>query len=433
MKPQKAILALEDGEVLQGELIGKPGTTHGEVVFNTAMTGYQEILTDPSYAGQIIVFTFPLIGIYGVNPEDDQGRRIFARGLVVSEYEPYMDNFRADRYLSDKLIGDGVTGISGIDTRYLTKKIRDAGEMKALITTELTEAEAKRALANAPTLSQEDVVKEVVSKEPFDYPPPGRKIAPNALEEGIAFHKRITESLFYEELAGEEAGDKLRIAVMDFGVKFAILDNLVKRGCHVRVFPGTSSAEEILAYKPDGILISNGPGDPARCEFAFQTIRELSSRLPTFGICLGHQLIAYAYGLSCYKMKFGHRGANHPVRDLKDIRAHITSQNHSYAVKLPEGFFDEAIQRSAADDSHTLPLTKTSEGVPLPTEAIEIGDTGLVLDKIHINDGTVEGMHHKSLPFFSVQYHPEGHPGPDDNLYLFDEFIELVRSRSARG
>ncbi len=414
----RAILVLEDGKVFLGELLGTPGTTCGEIVFNTAMTGYQEILTDPSYAGQIITFTFPLIGIYGVNPEDDQSRRIFARGLVVSEYSPHMDNFRADKILADKLKANGITAITGVDTRYLTQRIRDAGEMKAIITSELSIVDAKRALADAPVLSQEDVVKEVVEDEPYDWPPPGRKVLPNALDQALAQFREEGETLFRKVTSKPEAGVVARVAVLDFGVKFAILDNLVARACQVRVFPGTSSAEEILHFNPDGILISNGPGDPARCEFAFPTIRELSSKLPTFGICLGHQLLAYAYGIPCYKMKFGHRGANHPVRDLKDTRAHITSQNHSYAVKLPEETLK--LQHSP----HTRLGDQASN--TLPAEPFEIEGTGLIIDKVHINDGTVEGMHHEKFPFFSVQYHPEGHPGPEDNLYLFDEFTNMM-------
>jgi carbamoyl-phosphate synthase small subunit len=366
---KKALLLLGNGEKLTGELVGKPGTTTGEIVFNTSMTGYQEILTDPSYAGQIIVFTFPLIGIYGVNADDDQSRDIFARGLVVSEYSPYRDNWRADRLLQDKLLKTETTGITGIDTRYLTQTIRNAGEMKALITSELGEKEAEDALMNAPVLSQEDVVREVVAPEPYDW--------------------KHTEARF-------------RVAAMDFGIKRAILDCLALRGCHVRVFPATAALDEILAFDPHGVFISNGPGDPERLGFCFDTVRALSQNLPTFGICLGHQILALAYGLKTYKMKFGHRGANHPVRDLRTGRAHITSQNHSYAAMLPPGV-DAAAAR----------------------EPIALGG-GLVIDKVHINDGTVEGMHHEALPFFSVQYHPEGHPGPEDNYYLFDQFVAML-------
>jgi len=365
-----ALLVLDNGESFTGCLIGKPGTTTGEVVFNTAMTGYQEILTDPSYAGQIIVFTFPLIGIYGVNADDDQSRSIFARGLVVSEHSPYRDNWRADRLLKDKLLTCEVTGISGVDTRYLTQVIRTAGEMKALITSELSEAEGREVLAAAPALSQEDVVQEVVMPRPYDWMQP--------------------------------SAPRFRVAVLDFGVKWAMLEYLTERGCACRVFPATTGADEILAWEPQGVLISNGPGDPVRLSFCFETVRALTEKLPTFGICLGHQLLARAYGLTTYKMKFGHRGANHPVRDLQTGRAHITSQNHSYAVALPEGLDAQAAR-----------------------EPFALAD-GLVIDKVHINDGTVEGMRHENLPWFSVQYHPEGHPGPEDNLYLFDQFVGML-------
>jgi carbamoyl-phosphate synthase small subunit len=281
-----------------------------------------------------------------------------------------MDNWRADRMLQDKLLSCEITGISGVDTRYLTQMIRTAGEMKAIITSELDEEEAKHALAEAPALSQEDVVEEVVMSEPYDWMQP--------------------------------AETRYRVAALDFGIKWAILEYLTERGCSCRVFPATASADEVLAYEPDGLFISNGPGDPKRLEFSFDTVRALTAKLPTFGICLGHQLLALAYGLQTYKMKFGHRGANHPVRDLRTGRAHITSQNHSYAVALPEG-----TDAKGAREPFVL------EG-------------GLVIDKVHINDGTVEGMRHEDLPFFSVQYHPEGHPGPEDNLYLFDQFAEMM-------
>ncbi|MCD6282705.1 glutamine-hydrolyzing carbamoyl-phosphate synthase small subunit [bacterium] len=367
---KKALLILDNGESFAGTLVGMPGTTTGEVVFNTAMTGYQEILTDPSYGGQIIVFTFPLIGIYGVNADDDQSRSIFARGLIVSEFSTYMDNWRADRMLQDKLLNCEITGISDVDTRYLTQVIRTAGEMKAIITSELDEAEAKRVLVEAPVLSQEDVVEEVVSPEAHDWKAPDEP--------------------------------RYRVAALDFGIKWSILDYLTERGCACRVFPAKASADEVLEYEPDGVFISNGPGDPERLEFSFDTVRALTEKLPGFGICLGHQVLALAYGLETYKMKFGHRGANHPVRDLRTGRAHITSQNHSYAVALPEG-----MDAKAAREPFAL------EG-------------GLVIDKVHINDGTVEGMRHAELPFFSVQYHPEGHPGPEDNLYLFDQFVAMM-------
>ncbi len=367
---KKALLILDNGESFAGKLVGMPGTTTGEVVFNTAMTGYQETLTDPSYGGQIIVFTFPLIGIYGVNPDDDQSRSIFARGLVVSQFCPYMDNWRADRLLQDKLLSCEITGISGVDTRYLTQVIRTAGEMKAIVTSELDEAEAKRVLAEAPALSQEDVVDEVMLPEAYDWKQPDEP--------------------------------RYRVAVLDFGVKWSILDYLTERGCACRVFPAKTSADEILEYEPDGVFISNGPGDPKRLEFSFDTVRALTEKLPGFGICQGHQILARAYGLPTFKMKFGHRGGNHAVRDLRTGRAYITSQNHSYAVALPEGMDAKAAR-----------------------EPFALAD-GLVIDKVHINDGTVEGMRHAELPFFSVQYHPEGHPGPEDNLYIFDQFVAML-------
>ena len=395
-----AMLILADGSVLRGELVGKPGTTTGEIVFNTGMTGYQETITDPSYAGQIITFTFPLIGIYGVNDEDDQGRRIYARGIVVSEYNPHMDNFRADRLLGDKLKTDGICGISGVDTRYLTKLIRDAGEMKAIITTELTEDEAKQALADAPELTQEDVVSEVMLEEPYDWPPHGREVP---------------------VLAGVEPA-RFRVAVLDFGVKYGILDCLTERGCQVRAFPGTTALEEIVGFEPDGVVIPNGPGDPSRLSFAFETVRALAERYPTFGICKGHQLIALAYGLPTYKMKFGHRGENHPVRDLADGRAHITSQNHSFAVKVPDEVVAELRERGGE------PML-AGRGLPLAKEPFALPGSELIVDKVHINDGTVEGLHHVSRPCFSVQYHPEGRPGPEDNLYLFDRFVGMMESR----
>ncbi|MBE3585151.1 glutamine-hydrolyzing carbamoyl-phosphate synthase small subunit [Desulfofundulus thermocisternus] len=356
----QAILALEDGTVFSGRAFGARGERWGEVVFNTAMTGYQEILTDPSYCGQIVVMTYPLIGNYGINREDFESKKSFVRGFVVREECDRPSNWRASYRLSDFLAREGVVGISGIDTRALTRHLRNRGTMRGVLSTECDDpALLVEKARQCPHLTGQELVLEVATKEVF------------TLE-----------------------GKGYRVILIDLGSKLNIIRHLQERDCEIVVVPPTATAREIMALEPDGILLSNGPGDPMDVPYTIKTIKELIGQRPIFGICLGHQVIALALGARTYKMKFGHRGANHPVKDLGTGRIYITSQNHGFAV---------------ADDSLA--------GLP-----VEISHRNL-------NDGTVEGIRHRELPVFSVQYHPEASPGPRESAYLFDEFIQLMQRR----
>jgi carbamoyl-phosphate synthase small subunit len=355
-----AILVLEDGRSFSGRSFGAVGEVFGEMVFNTSMTGYQEILTDPSYAGQIICMTYPLIGNYGVNPEDVESRRPWAEGFVVKEASRIYSNWRATGSLQDYLDSNGIVGIEKIDTRALVRHIRDKGAMRAGISTKDTDPKSflKRVLGS-PDMK-------------------GRELATTVSVEGVYDHP----------VSGHE---KYHIVAFDFGVKTNSLREFAKRGCRISVVPAGTSAEEVLALKPDGIFLSNGPGDPASMSRVVEEIRSLAaSQVPMFGICLGHQLIGQAFGGSTFKMKFGHRGGNQPIKDLTTGKVEITSHNHGFAV-----------------DPDSLPAE------------IEV-------THINLNDNTVAGLRHKSLPVFSVQYHPESAPGPHDSEYLFRRFIELM-------
>jgi carbamoyl-phosphate synthase small subunit len=414
-----ALLVLSDGYTARGMLCGKPGTTIGKLVFNTSMTGYQEILTDPSYAGEIITFTFPLIGIYGACPADAQSERIHARGLIVGELSEHAASWRADRTLLDVLLYEGVTGIRGIDTRRLTRHIRDQGEMLGVVTSELPEAEARAELARHPDFGQLDLVPGVSCKQPYVVEP----IDPATPRTGLQAP--------YEAEAGaaRAGGREFTVAAYDFGIKRGILRCLAERGCRVHVFPATATAGDLLGVNPHGVFLSNGPGDPERMSYVLPHVQRLSAERPTFGICLGHQLLALSAGIPTYRLKFGNRGANHPVLDLETGRAHISSQNHSYAVALAEG---PAGRPAAAPLPDGTPLGR--ERAPLgserPTAPYPHPLNGEVLvTHLNVNDGSNEGLAWRERPVFSVQYHPEGCPGPRDNVYLFDKFIELM----ARG
>ena len=392
MNPQRdTLLYLAGGYTTRGRCIGQRGTTAGKLVFNTSMTGYHEILTDPSYAGEIITFTFPLIGIYGVCPDDAQSGRIHARGVVVSDAAPAADNWRADRTLNDLLLYEGVTGISGVDTRRLTRHLRDSGEMPGIITTELTEAECEAELAKHPDFGEQDLVPEVSCKEMYtvEAEPPGSQ-------------------------------PRYTIAAYDFGIKRGILQQFARRSCRVHVFPATASADQLLAVKPDGVFLSNGPGDPERMDYVLDHVRTLSGALPTFGICLGHQLLARAAGIPTYRLKFGNRGANHPVLELEDGRAHISSQNHSYAAVLADG--PQGRPAAMVDGRERAPLGDDRPTAPYPHPL----NAEVEVTHLNINDGSCEGLRFKSRPVFSVQYHPEGCPGPQDNTYLFDRFLGMI-------
>lgn len=365
----KALIALEDGTIFEGFSFGATGEKSGEVVFNTAMSGYQEILTDPSYKGQIVTMTCPLIGNYGVNPEDAESRRPFVEGFVVREASRIASNWRSKQTLQEYLKENNIIGIEGVDTRALTRHIRLQGAMKAVLSTEdLDEERLIHKARVSPGLIGRDLVKEVSCEETYLWP-------------------RLTEE------SNQSTDKRLKIVVLDCGVKFNILRELINCGCRVTVVPAKTTAEEILRIEPDGLLLSNGPGDPAAVPYVIETVKKLLGKLPIFGICLGHQMLGQALGGKTYKLKFGHHGGNHPVKDLRTGRISITVQNHGFCVDI---------------DS-------------LNKEDIEI-------THINLNDNTLEGIRHKRLPIFSVQFHPECSPGPHDAQYLFGEFIDLIRN-----
>jgi carbamoyl-phosphate synthase small subunit len=364
MQPIRAKLVLENGSVYRGTAFGHIGEATGEVVFNTSLSGYQEILTDPSYAGQMVMMTYPLIGNYGINPTDNESGKIWASAFIVHEVSRIHSNFEASQSLDSLLKDSGITGLAGIDTRRLVREIREKGAMRGTISVldESDETLRDKAL-QSPEMSGRDLVKTVTT----------------------------TENYILER---EDA--RYHVAAIDFGIKTNILRMLHQAGCKVTVLQAGTSAEEVIALNPDGVFLSNGPGDPAAVGYAIETIKKLvdynrSTRpLPIFGICLGHQLLSLAFGAETYKLKFGHHGGNHPVKNLKSSQIEITSQNHGFAVTM---------------DS-------------LPEE----------LEMTHLNlyDNTVEGIKHKQLPCFSVQYHPEAAPGPHDSNYLFEEFTSLM-------
>ncbi|MEX0786417.1 MAG: glutamine-hydrolyzing carbamoyl-phosphate synthase small subunit [Dehalococcoidia bacterium] len=352
-----AHLVLEDGSAFAGRAFGASAEATGEVVFTTSMTGYQESLTDPSFAGQILTMTYPLQGNYGVNEFDTESRQVQVRGFVVREACELPSHWRSAGTLNEYLVSAGVPGIEGVDTRALTRRLRSSGVMMGAISTAEPETALAR-LREAPRYGSSDLVQEITAAERFDWPAPDRP--------------------------------KRSVVVLDLGVKHNILRILTGLGCKATVVPCRTSAGDILALKPDGIVMSPGPGDPALLDYAVGTANGLLGRVPIFGICLGHQVLARAWGASSYKLKFGHRGANHPVRDNATGRVTITAQNHGYAID-PDGL------PSNVDVSH-----------------------------VHLNDGTCEGLRHRELPAFTIQYHSEASPGPRDNRYLFERFLQLV-------
>ena len=378
----KALLVLEDGRVFEGEAFGAVGTRVGEVCFNTSMTGYQEVLTDPSYFGQIVAMTYPLIGNYGVNPADDESARAQVSGFVIEELSEVPSSWRSRVSLPEYMVQNGIIGIQGIDTRALTRHLRERGAMKACLTTEpLGVEEAARRAREGEGVVGMDFVREVTTPEPYDWDP------------GDLNSRRWSVAGASGEVDAEETAlppAKYNIVAYDYGMKRNILRRLRQNGFRVRVVPAGTTAEEVLALDPDGVFLSPGPGDPAALDYVHRSVRGLIGQKPIFGICLGHQMLSHAFGGRTFKLKFGHHGGNQPVKDLRTGRVDITAQNHGFAV-----------------DSDSLPAE-------------------LEVTHINLNDNTVEGLRHRSLPIFSVQYHPEAAPGPHDALHFFQQFARLI-------
>jgi carbamoyl-phosphate synthase small subunit len=369
---QPAVLMLADGTRFDGWSFGAQGEIAAEVVFNTSMTGYQEILTDPSYTGQIVTLTYPLIGNYGIASEDGQSAKIQSAALIVRELAGIDSNFRSRKSLHDYLAEAGVIGLEGIDTRELVLKLRSVGAMNGIIST--TDFDSEWLLSKvqaAPDMTGLDLVKDVTCEKAYRFEP--------------------------QERYPHAEGERYKVVALDFGVKRNILELLTAQGLDVTVMPATATPQEILAENPDGIFCSNGPGDPAAVTYAIDTLKEVAGQRPTFGICLGHQLLGLALGAKSFKLKFGHRGANHPVRDNTTGRIEITSQNHGFCV-----------------DPETLPAS-------------------CEVTHVNLNDNTLEGFRHKQLPIFAVQYHPEAAPGPHDSAYLFPRFRDLIKDWKSRN
>jgi carbamoyl-phosphate synthase small subunit len=376
----QAILVLEDGRTFPCRSFTGPGEASGEVVFNTSMTGYQEVLTDPSYSGQMVTMTYPLVGNYGVNPEDVESARIQVAAFLVKEYQPYPSNFRSTQSLADYLNGQGVLGVEGLDTRALTRHIRNGGAMRAVISTRDLNAESLVQRANAlPSMEGLDLAREVTTKGAYRWRDgrPDPLTVDEKLGAGIWQHKENRPS----------------VVAIDFGLKYNIARCLDRVGFEVVVVPAATSASQIMAMAPDGLFLSNGPGDPEPVTYGIDTTRELLGKLPIFGICLGNQILGLAMGGRTYKLKFGHRGANQPVKNLATGKVEITSQNHGFAVDM------ESLSADEVEVTH-----------------------------INLNDNTVEGIRHKRLPAFAVQYHPEASPGPHDANYLFDQFRAMMKT-----
>ncbi|MFZ1060049.1 MAG: glutamine-hydrolyzing carbamoyl-phosphate synthase small subunit [Candidatus Rokuibacteriota bacterium] len=370
-----ALLALADGRVFRGESLGAEGEATGEVVFNTAMTGYQEIMTDPSYKGQIVVMTYPLIGNYGINDEDVESRRPWVEGFVVKEASPTPSSWRGRRTLDEYMREQGIVGIQGIDTRALTRHLRDHGAQEGVISTEELDPARLAATAKAALgLVGRDLVREVTISTPHGW-----------------------DEATWDRVRGyrEPAAARFKVVAFDSGIKRNILRQLVSVGCGVTVVPASTAAAAVLEQKPDGVFLSNGPGDPEGVPYLIEAVRGLLGKVPIFGICLGHQILGLAAGGSTYKLKFGHHGANHPVKDLATGKVEITAQNHGFAV-----------------------------------DPDSVKAHGLELSHVNLNDGTCEGLRHRELPVFSVQYHPEASPGPHDASYLFNRFVDLMRRRN---
>ena len=376
----QTLLALEDGRVFRGKGYGAKAECYGEVVFNTSITGYQEIFTDPSYAGQIVVLTNPQIGNYGTNPEDNEATRPYIEGLIVREFSPVSSNWRSQQVADEYLERFKIPVIADIDTRALVRHLRDCGVMRGVISS--IENDVNKLVAKArsiPKMDGTDLAKVVTTKQRYVW------------ETGERSHEPT------EVVGVKDAPARFHVVAYDFGIKHNILRKLASEGCRITVVPAETKSEDVLALKPDGVFLSNGPGDPEPCTYAQENIRRLMGRTPVFGICLGHQLVGLALGGRTYKLKFGHHGGNHPVKQLTTGKVEITAHNHNFAV-----------------DPDSLPESE--------------------VEKTHIdlNDGTLEGLRHRNLPLFSVQYHPEASPGPHDSYYLFKDFIKLMEEFHCR-
>jgi len=378
-KRPPAVLYLEDGTIFRGRAFGALNDTGGEVVFNTAMTGYQEVLTDPSYYGQIVCMTYPQIGNYGVNEEDVESDKIQVAGFIIKEPAQLYSNWRAKMSLEEWMISQGIVGLCWIDTRALVRKLREAGVMRGIICPDnYSKEQLEEKLKAVPSMAGADLVQHVTAKEPYVWK-----------EELHKFHKKV----------GRKTPNTapVKIVAIDYGVKRNILRHLAERASEVHVVPATASAEEIMAMKPDGVFLSNGPGDPSAVTYGIETVKNLVGKVPVFGICLGHQILGLAMGGTTYKLKFGHRGANHPVQFNTDRKIDITSQNHGFCV--------------------------TSEGME---------SKDFKVTHMNINDNTVAGLESDKKKCFSVQYHPEASPGPNDAAHHFDRFIEMLESKEGK-
>jgi carbamoyl-phosphate synthase small subunit len=372
----KALLVLADGKIYEGKHFGSEGEVEAEIVFNTSMSGYQEIITDPSYCGQMVVMTYPLIGNYGINPEDFESDRPHLSGIIIKELSKVQSNWRSRGSLEDFLNEANVFGIQGIDTRALTRRIREKGAQQAILSTNTSDPQRLIEKARkSPGLIGRDLVKEVSCKSSYDW---------NESEWIIQQGKTVLKKM---------KNRPYNVSVYDFGVKRNILRKLTSAGCKVTVVPANTPADEVLAKKPDGIFLSNGPGDPAAVSYAIDNVKKILGKVPVFGICLGHQILSLAFKGKTYKLRFGHHGGNQPVMDMKSGKIEITSQNHGFAVE-PKSFENNEVH----------------------------------ITFINLNDNTVEGIQHKSWPIFSVQYHPEAAPGPHDSEYLFKKFVNLMKA-----